>query len=166
MIHLNTIKTDSSRPLDQDTAEETVRSERWVEHVPDIRGYKDAEFDWDFRTLIAANITAGVPEECKGGWFMYMCNIPAGGLPWIKNPYFAEDKKVRACGDVFVFKSVGERFDQLGRMNYVKKWSIPKDNKVARDIFVSLALASRGVGRRTVVDCHAETSVAVLGDQQ
>lgn len=165
-IHLNTIKLEKSQLRDKDTAEETGISEAWMKHVPNIPGYKDAVFDWDFRTLVAVDFGDSVPEEFRGWWLMYICNNSTEGVSSIKNRYFAKDKKVRARGDVFVFRLVGEELDQFGRARYAEKWLVPNDKKVARHIFVTMALASRGEGSISVVDSHAETSVAKLGDQQ
>lgn len=123
-LKLDTFEVDEKCTYD----EETAGSEASARHVPNIPSYTRANFVWQARYLVEANLGGdAVPNKLKGRWYMYKCKKAIPGLDSNENPLFKDEEgKPLAFGDVFVFKQGGAGFDRFGRVRYAKEWSFPE----------------------------------------
>lgn len=139
---MKTLKISAEPRGDKKAAEETRREEQWVKHAPDIVGRQASVFDWDYRSLVIANIQCDTyPEEAKGLWCMYKCNKPRAGSALEKldkNPFFKKNETAIAFGDVYIFRLKKDTPGNSGMMEYAESWKVPQ-KEVAHEIFVLLA---------------------------
>ena len=122
-IELDTTEVD----LDRDCDLTTRNNEQYLKHVPDIRTFDEAVFDWDSRSLVGRNIPIEDSEskEFEGLWFMYKCNESRHRLPLNKSALLDKMGK-KYFGDVYLFRLEGEKRDQWGRAIYASRWKTPR----------------------------------------
>ena len=138
--------TLETTPIDRapDVDEETAATEQWFQHVPDIRDYKDAYFDWNNRRLVAAYVNDRPYDKTKRWWCIYKCDKPtstaappgSAGVQEKKkeNPIVKNIKGAKAFGDIWLFKlkdtEEKTKLDRLGRIAYEKTWELPDEEDV------------------------------------
>ena len=133
MIDLYTTDVDPDRTSDC----VTKKVENWIKHVPDIRRYSNAAFDWDSRSMARVRIRPkhACDEGLRAWWFMCKGNAPTAGISLNKNPLCKSMDNKPPFGDVFIFRwRKDEVRDRWARVTYETSWLAPEGEAIEQII--------------------------------